>query len=402
MVGKAHVLVFNAGSSSLKVELYTRQPELRSCLRGTVRDIGRGAAALRFVGFDAEQTGPIATHADAAELVLDRLAGGTYGRRVDAEDLAATGHRVVHGGDEFFAPLRITPSVVDTLESLAELAPLHNPPSLGVIDAVARALPGVPMVAAFDTAWFRDLPDYVSAYAIPQSWAADHAIRRYGFHGIAHEYMYRRLDEIGQPAPSRIVTLQLGQGCSATALRDGRPVETSMGFTPLEGLVMGTRPGDLDAGVLLHRARRGFSWQAIERELNRSAGLLGLSGVSGDMRDLVELEAEQHAGATLAVAAFCHRVRKYVGAYAAVLGGLDALAFGGGIGENTPIVRERICRGLEWLGLELDSQANAAWGGAERRISTSSSSIDVRVIEVNEERLIAEAALGCLGSDAAR
>jgi acetate kinase len=254
----------------------------------------------------------------------------------------------------------------------------------------------------FDSAFYRGLPEHVTSYAVPRSWQTGFAVRRYGFHGIAHSCLHRQIvKSCSAPAPERVVTLQLGQGCSITALRGGRPVETSMGFTPLEGLIMGTRPGDLDAGVVLHLARKGWSWQRIEHELHRESGLRGLSGTSDDMRELLHLEAAGHGRAALAIAAFCHRIHKYLGAYAAVLGGIDAIAFGGGIGENAPSIRARICAGLEWLGLELDHEANRRAVGVEARLSTPSSKIGVYCLTVNEEEAIARAAGERLSAGAA-
>jgi acetate kinase len=245
------------------------------------------------------------------------------------------------------------------------------------------------------------MPDFASRYAVPDAWYADHGVKRFGFHGIAHAYLSDRLRLLHGPAGSarRVVSLHLGQGCSATALDDGQPVETSMGFTPLEGLIMGTRCGDIDAGAILHMARQGRSWQALENELNRESGLLGLSGESDDARELLALEDAGHAGAGLALTAFCHRIRKYVGAYAAVLGGLDALVFGGGIGENAPRIRARVCAGFGWLGLELDDEVNLQCIGSEGCVSAADSAVAVYVIPVREEEAIARAAWACIGSD---
>jgi len=266
------------------------------------------------------------------------------------------------------------------------------------MEVVRGSLPDVPAVAVFDTAFFRDLPEPARVYALPDAWHAQGRIRRYGFHGIAHEYLSVRLRERCGRVPERVLSLQLGQGCSVAALLNGAPVETSMGFTPLEGLIMGTRPGDLDAGILLHRMRQGDSWTALDDDVNRRSGLLGLSGVTADVRELVALEAEAHPGATLALAAFCHRIHKYLGAYAAILGGVDVVVFGGGIGENAPGLRARICAGLGWLGFELDDAVNARCAGHEACISKKSSKIEAYVIPVREEEAIARAALRCLKS----
>ena len=399
MIDPSYLLVLNAGSSSLKFELFAQQPTWRSHLRGAVTNIGRPGSSLERDGDATTRSVDVADHGAATRIVTQQLFDGPHA--IDRRRVVATGHRVVHGGEFFSAPTLIEPSVIAQLESIADLAPLHNPPTLAVLRSVQQQLPGVPMVAMFDTAFFRDLPEHAAAYAIPHQWRQRYRIRRYGFHGIAHEYLYRRYLNLTRSdrAPQRVISVQLGQGCSATALLDGRPVETSMGFTPLEGLIMGTRAGDLDAGVVLHLARQGLSWQSLEDVLNRKSGLLGLSNASDDVRELLRLEQAQHPGARLAMAAFCHRIRKYLGAYAAVLGGLDAVLFGGGIGENAPLVRSRVCEGLEWLGLDLDEEANAGCIGTETRISSASSRIEVFVIPVREEEAIARATLACIGDN---
>jgi acetate kinase len=386
-----YLLVFNAGSSSLKFGVFEYSSELRSCVRGALRDIGRSHSILA-IGDTEEEVAKVATVADAAALLLDRAADGIGGIRLTKDNVAATGHRVVHGGEFFAAPVRLDSSALQKLESLAHLAPLHNPHSIAVLDFVQSRFPGVPAVAEFDTSFFHDLPDVVQRYAIPAEWTDRSAVRRYGFHGIAHQYMSEQLQARARPAgPGRVVSLQLGQGCSAAAICNGRPVETSMGFTPLEGLVMGTRSGDIDAGVLFYMAQQGCEWRQLERILNRESGLLGLSGASDDIRELLELESQQHAGATLALAVFCHRIVKYLGAYAAVMGGIDSIVFVGGIGENSPVIRARICAGLRWLGLELDDVTNTSCVGGSEKISTDSSSITVHVIRVDEEAIIAAA-----------
>jgi acetate kinase len=335
------------------------------------------------VGFSI---GAVGDHSSAAEALLGKLLPGT---RESQGRLVAIGHRIVHGGTQFTRPVRITADVWRQLEALRELAPLHNPPALTVVRATATRYSRVPLYAIFDTAYFAGLPPHVREYALPAEWRSGRGIRRFGFHGLAHEYLARTARQLGG-ARRRLVTLQLGHGCSATAVLAGDPVETSMGFSPLEGLIMATRPGDLDAGVLLELTRRGEAWQTIAHVLHREAGLLGMSGATGDVRELLDLEASGHEGATLALAAFCHRIVKYLGAYAAVLGGLDAIAIGGGIGENSPAVRARICRGLEWLGLKLDPAANDDAVGVAARITAPNSAIAVDVIPVDEELLIAE------------
>jgi acetate kinase len=393
-------LVFNAGSSSLKFELFVRDREWRSRLRGAVRDIGGVRPVLEVEGQGSEDAAAVSEHREAAERILDRLMDAGQPEPLSVQDLVATGHRVVHGGERFSAPTTVTAALMTHLEAIGHLAPLHNPAALSVMRLVLSRLPDVPAVAVFDTAFFRELPEHVQTYAVPRAWSSRYGIRRYGFHGIAHEDLYRRLSASRHDdrPPRRVLSLHLGQGCSIAALRDGRPVETSMGFTPLEGLIMGTRPGDLDVGAVLHMARQGRSWSELERTLNHEAGLLGISGVSGDVRELLGLEDQGDSGARAALAAFCHRLHKYLGAYAAVLGGVDSVVFGGGIGENSPRLRARVCSGLAWLGLQIDESANARCVGSDGRISSDSSAIAVHVIRVREEQAIARAALASIGA----
>ncbi|HEX7237411.1 MAG TPA: acetate/propionate family kinase [Gammaproteobacteria bacterium] len=386
--GTSLLLALNAGSSSLKAKLYALEDATLTAQSSARLDgIGRKQARLRVddVGFSV---GPVGDHARAAEVLLDRLLPGAGAA---SSRLVAIGHRIVHGGTQFTGCVRITTDVEQQLDELRELAPLHNPPALAVIRVTAARYARVPLYAVFDTSFFSGLPAHAREYALPPEWRYGRGIRRFGFHGLAHEYL-ARASRRSPALTRRLVTLQLGYGCSAAALLDGKPIDTSMGFSPLEGLIMATRPGDLDVGVLLELERRGESSSTIGHMLNREAGLKGLSGATGDVRELLELEAHGHAGATLAMAAFHHRILKYVGAYAAILGGLDAIAIGGGIGENAPAVRARICRGLEWLGVELDAAANEDEEAARgtRRITTPSSRVAVDVVAVDEEAVIAE------------
>jgi acetate kinase len=380
------LLALNVGSSSLRAKLYVLEGSaLRIESAARLEGVGRKHARLRVddVGFPV---GPVGDHARAAELLLERMlpvSGGAASR------LVAIGHRIVHGGAQFTRPVRITTDVWHKLDALREVAPLHNPPALTVVRATAARYPRVPLYAVFDTAFFADLPAHAREYALPAEWRFGRGLRRYGFHGLAHEHLAREARRLGSKC-RRLVTLQLGNGCSAAAVLDGKPIDTSMGFSPLEGLIMATRPGDLDAGVLLELARRGESWATISHMLHREAGLTGLSGASADVRELLELEAQGHEGATLALAAFHHRLLKYVGAYAAMLGGLDAIAIGGGIGENSPVVRARLGRDLEWLGVRLDTAANEDAVGVAARITTADSRVAIDVIPVDEEYLIAE------------
>jgi acetate kinase len=312
--------------------------------------------------------------------------------------LGGVGHRVVHGGRHRSVPVVIDQSVIDDITAAGELAPLHNYAAIEAIGA-ARELLGakVPMVAVFDTAFHHGMPERASRYAIPPDVADDLGIRRYGFHGLAHRHMAERCGALmgGSPRGLKLITFQLGGGCSAAAVLGGKSVDTSMGFTPLEGLVMGTRSGDIDPSIVRYLCGRFRSMPAdIDAWLSERSGLLGISGVSADVRELLKLESEGHARAALALDMFVYRLRKYIGAYLATLGGANAIAFGGGIGENSPEIRERACRGMEWCGLAIDEARNRTTVGTEGEVSSDSSKVRVFVIPVDEESVIA--------SDAAR
>lgn len=394
------LLVFNAGSSSLKFQLFDTpdHPLVESRVRGKVSAFGDHAACAWKMGDMSQDTHrAIHNHQQAAEWIMSRL------RELDlARAVTAVGHRVVHGGEEFSAPVQLTEAVINAIELLNPLAPLHNPPALQVIRASQAffasqifSTDAPPHIAVFDTAFFHRLPDHARYYAVPTQWIRDYGVKRYGFHGIAHRALYERYHQITtqhdkpQHNTCRLITLQLGQGCSAAAIQDGVAVETSMGFTPLEGLIMGTRSGDIDAGALLYMLAK-MGGDALSEGLYHQSGLLGLSGVSSNMAELLVLEAQNHPGATHAIAAFCHRVRKYIGAYLAVLGGADAVVFGGGISENFPALCARICANMEWFGLEMNAVNNASAVKGEVCLSTLNSKIAVYIIPVNEELVIAQ------------
>jgi acetate kinase len=313
------------------------------------------------------------------------------------DGLAAAGHRVVHGGAERTGPDLLDAETLAAIQEAAELAPLHNRPALEALHAAREAFPSLPMVAVFDTAFFHDLPPVAAAYALPNELRTRFPLRRFGFHGLAHECLAQRYSELRGGPSGRVVTLQLGNGCSAAAILDGRPVDTSMGFTPLEGLVMGTRSGDLDPaipGFLVEHA--GLSAAEVERLLNEQSGLAGLAGHGGDARRLLEAEAEGDEMARLALDVFSYRVRKYIGAYAAVLGGLDGLMFGGGIGENSADLRERMSSGLGWLGLTLDRARNSDPARSGGVVSAESSRVLCAVVAVDEGTSIARRTRECL------
>jgi acetate kinase len=383
------ILVFNSGSSSLKFRLYAGETggELCAVAGGAVTEFGE-RAAWTWRTDERETNGRIdaRTHRDATRWALQRL------RAESSHAVEAIGHRVVHGGDVFSRPVRLTADAIARIDALGELAPLHNPLSLEVIRA-CQAFWGdtIPMVAVFDTAFHAAIPPAAYRYALPEEWVRAHGIRRYGFHGLAHRSMLERYRRLAGDSSRcrRIVSFQLGNGCSAAAIRDGVSVDTSMGYTPIEGLIMSTRSGDVDPGALARLATTGVDAAELETGLNDASGLLALSNASADMRTLLALDSQGHGGARRAIEAFCHRARKYLGAYLAVLGGGDAVLFGGGIGENAPAIRERICADMTWCGLRLDPRANVATVGSERRISAEDATMAAYVIAVDEEILIA-------------
>jgi len=400
------ILVINSGSSSIKFRLTEVVEEqgmvaTRPALfEGSVKGIG-GSATLEVARQQqARSRTPIEArdHVQAMRSIMNGLSDSL--RSIDA-----VGHRVVHGGDRYVESTLITDQVEAGIDALSELAPLHNPACLAGIRG-AKAVLGstVPMVAVFDTAFHRTMPDVARHYAISKDLADRHHIRRYGFHGIAHASLAHgyALCTGTSLKQARLITVQLGNGCSIAAIAEGKSVETSMGFTPLEGLVMGTRSGDVDASLVAFLAEREKVEPAeVERWLNEGSGLLGLSGRSNDMRELLHAaEQEQDERAGFAIDLFCYRVRKYIGGYLAVLGGADAIVFGGGIGENAPEIRERICSSMEWCGISLEADRNrAAVGlkaGSAAKISTERATPAVYVVAADEETWIAKETARCV------
>ena len=393
------ILAANCGSSTLKFKLVEVGNEGSSPNRGSVvavggvERIGSGQPAVDFSSENGEyfqQSTNVEDHDEAIRCVFDWLRSTHL---VGPDGPEAVGHRIVHGGDLFSEPALIEDETMDAIESLVELAPLHNGPSLAAIRAAREVLnSSVPMVAVFDTAFHRTLPEHAAQYAIPHELADKYGIRRYGFHGTAHRYMTERYAAITGTSVEQIklVTLQLGNGCSATAVKDGLSVDTSMGFTPLEGLMMGTRSGNIDPFLVGFLSRQeNVDVAEVERWLNTRSGLRGVSGISRDVRELLEAEARGETRAALALEMFCYQIRKYIGAYIAALGGTDAVVFGGGIGENAPQVRARICADMGWCGLMLDLERNTRTIGFEDRISTKDSSVHAYVVSVDEEMMIA-------------
>lgn len=404
------VLVFNCGSSSLKFQVIeldekTLLGQQRRLAHGLIEKIGdRGKFKFAAEGSDPFQESHTFTdHGSAVRRVILWVESKGF---LGNNGITAVGHRVVHGGNRFVEPALLDSDVVAAIEAIRDLAPLHNDPSLKAIRAARTMLnPAIPMVAVFDTAFHSRMPERASTYAIPRDLFQKHQIRRFGFHGLAHRYLAERY-AVFTATPlvqKKIITLQLGNGCSATAVQGGRSLDNSMGLTPLEGLMMGTRSGDVDPHLPGYLARlEGVDIEEVEEWLNTKSGLLGVSGVSQDMRDLMEAERRGDGNAALAIEMFCYRVRKQIGAYLAVLGGADSVLFGGGIGENSPEVRSRICTGMEWCGLIIDGERNAAAIGSEDRISADSARIHAYVIPVDEEVMIARDTVRCLGHSRGR
>ncbi len=370
-----NILVLNVGSSSLKFRLFQSTPDTETVLT-------EGSAER----LDANTLLP------AAQKAIEQC--GPFG-------IDAVGHRVVQGGARFFAPTRITPDVMDGLRGLRDLDPLHNPTEVALIEAASRLLPDAPAVAVFDTAFHRTLPEIAWRYALPVDLSDRLGLRRYGFHGISHQYVSGRLLQcLGRgPEGTRLIVCHLGSGASVCAVRDGKSIDTSMGMTPLEGLVMGTRSGDVDPGLLLYLMRtQNMTAAAADDLLNQKSGLLGLSERSGDVRDLEQAAGSGDVKAKMALEIFAYRVCKYMGAYASVLEGVDAVAFTGGIGERSPAMRSRICRRLAFLGLHLDPTRNEKAGMDPSLISAGEAGVQAWVIPTDEERQIARETRQALGS----
>ena len=399
-----NVLVLNAGSSSLKFQLIHTDAERMASdsderlARGIIDRIG-GEAVLDFqagTNPSSRRAMPIRDHRAAFETVVQWLISADSGVAISGlNEIDAVGHRVVHGGERFTHSMLLDDAGLRGIEETIDLAPLHNPHNLKGIQAARLALgPKIPQAAVFDTSFHATLPEHAYLYAIPYSLYRRHKVRRYGFHGTSHRYVayrYRKLTSTTRER-TRLITLHLGNGCSACAIAGGDSVDTSMGFTPLEGLVMGTRSGDLDPAILEFIAgKEGLSIAEVDSLLNKQSGLLGVSGLTHDMRDLLAEEREHgDRRARLAIEIFCYRVRKYIGAYLAALGGADAVVFAGGIGENSAEIRARIVAGMEWAGLALDPAANdRTTGGAEGRISRDDARLAAWVVPTDEELLIA-------------
>ncbi len=388
-----NILVLNCGSSSVKYQLIDADAP-KTLARGGVERIGMSGATLSNVRYDGDEikiAGEIVDHIVAIEYILAVLLSKNHGVIQDRSEIHAIGHRVVHGGETFTGSVLITDDVIKLIRQNFEIAPLHNPHNLRGINACQVNLPGTPQVGVFDTAFHQQMPKKAFLYGLPYSLYSQYRIRRYGFHGMSHRYVSGRAAQLlRKPVQElRLVTCHLGNGCSMAAVERGVSIDTTMGFTPLEGLLMGTRSGDLDPSVILYiMGKEGISLAEANTLLNKHSGLQGISGVSSDMREILAEMGNGDRKARYAFDVFCYRVKKYIGAYAAAMGGLDAVVFTGGIGENSPDVRRECCTGLEFLGIEVDDAANTS-GRQEGSISTESSRTAVLVVPTNEELVIA-------------
>ncbi|WP_456441794.1 acetate/propionate family kinase [Caldithrix abyssi] len=387
------VLVINAGSSSVKYQVIDPE-EQRSLARGVVERIGMSGAILthRKEGEkEVRLSGEILDHKMAIEYVLGILLSKNHGVIKDKSEIDAVGHRVVHGGEVFSGSVLITEEVMAEMRRCIDYAPLHNPPNLKGINAAMQLLPGVPQVGVFDTAFHQTMPKHAYLYGLPYALYKKHGIRRYGFHGTSHRFVSDRAAKmLGRPKEElRIITCHLGNGASAAAIKYGKSIDTSMGFTPLEGLMMGTRSGDLDPAIILQiMHKEELTPNDATTLLNKHSGLIGVSGLSSDMREIEE-EYETNVRAKLAHDIFTYRLKKYIGAYAAAMGGVDAIVFTGGIGENSSLVRKNALSELEFLGIKIDHHKNEEKSKGERDISAADSGVKVLVIPTNEELVIA-------------
>lgn len=388
-----NVLVINCGSSSLKYQLIDMKDE-SVLAKGLVERIGIEGARIKHDTTGKEEViieEPMKDHRKALELVLDAIVNKDYGAIKSMDEIGAVGHRVVHGGEVFSGSVVIDDKVMQALEDCIELAPLHNPPNIMGIEACKELMPETPMVGVFDTAFHQTIPAENYMYAIPYKYYEDYKVRRYGFHGTSHKYVSQRAAEMLNKdiKDLNIVTCHLGNGSSVTAVEGGKSIDTSMGFTPLEGLAMGTRSGDIDPAIVpFIMGKEGITFDQVSDILNKESGVLGISGISSDFRDLEVAAEEGNERAKLALDVFCNGVTKYIAAYAAQMCSIDALVFTAGIGENSYSIRERICEGLECLNINIDPELNKV-RGKEAIVSKKIGGVPVMVVPTNEELMIA-------------
>ncbi len=392
-----NILVINCGSSSLKYQLINSESE-EVLAKGLCERIGIDGSMITYQAKDGEKektVSPMPTHTQAIKLVLDALTNEKSGVIKSLDEVGAVGHRVVHGGEAFTSSTLITDEAIKAIEDCNDLAPLHNPANLIGIRACQELMPGVPMVAVFDTAFHQTMPEKAYLYGIPYEYYEKYKVRRYGFHGTSHSYVSKRTAEFlsKEYENMKIIVCHLGNGSSVSAVMNGKSIDTSMGLTPLEGLVMGTRSGDIDPGVmqfLMHKENMDID--EMLNVLNKKSGVYGMSGVSSDFRDVENAANDGNKKAEIALEAFAYRVAKYVGAYTAAMGGVDAIAFTAGVGENDKITRKKVCEHMAFMGIEVNDEANAK-RGEEILISTPESKVSVLVIPTNEELAIARETL---------
>lgn len=386
------VLVINCGSSSIKYKLL-EMPKAIVLAKGLLEKIGKRDSRLIHYAHAKEYkiNKPVKNHREGLKLIINTLTDEKIGVVKNIQEIKAVGHRVVHGGESFPQSTVITDKVRKIIKDYIDLAPLHNPPNLAGIEAAREYLPKAINVAAFDTAFHHTIPEIAYFYALPYECYKKYKIRRYGFHGTSHRYVARRFAQLIKKPKYKVdcITIHLGNGCSMTAVKNGKSIDTSMGLTPLEGLVMGTRSGDIDPAIIFYLAEKKMALKEINYILNKKSGLLGVSGVSNDVRDLIKASEKGNKKAKLALDIFAYRTKKYIGAYLAVLGHCDAIVFTGGIGENAYQLRKAICSGLEFLGIKLDRNRNRRILAKEGEISKRDSKIKVFIIPTDEEIRIA-------------
>ena len=393
------ILVFNCGSSSIKYKLYNMDDESVMAAGGIER-VGMPESFNKVTLPNREKKKlmrDIPEHTAGVKFIFECLTDPEIGAIKDLKEIDAVGHRLVHGGEKFATSVLITDDVIRQVEECSDLAPLHNPANLKGVAAVSQLMPGLPQVGVFDTAFHQTMPDYAYMYAIPYELYSRYGVRRYGFHGTSHRYVSERVCKyLGvRKEDKRIITCHIGNGGSLAAVKYGKCVDTSMGLTPLEGLMMGTRSGDIDGGAITYISEKeGLDANGISTLLNKKSGMLGITGLSSDMRDVFNAATSGNEKARLALDMYFYRIKKYIGAYAAAMGGVDIIVFTAGVGENQSDMREVVCRDMEWMGIELDNEKNATIHGEEAVISTPASKVTIVCIPTDEELMIAQDTLG--------
>ncbi|TBO41808.1 acetate/propionate family kinase [Pedobacter kyonggii] len=389
-----NILVINSGSSSLKYQLFN-MPEKAPICSGLVERIGIEGSFIKHTvyrnneKYSIEQSGFIANHGEGLKQVLALLTEGEYAVIASPDDIAAVGHRVVHGGEHFAGATLITDEVKHQINKLFSLAPLHNPVNYKCIEVAEQTFVNAKQIAVFDTAFHQTIPEQAYRYAIPEWYYKEHGIRVYGFHGTSHKYVSEQANKWLNKVDTKIISIHLGNGCSITAIRNGKSIDTSMGFGPLSGLMMGTRSGDIDPSVIFHLMEHsGYTLEQLSTLVNKQSGLLGVGG-SSDMRDIRKMVSEGNTAAILALKLYAYRIKKFIGAYTAILNGIDALVFTAGVGENDSNMREAVCSELNYLGIELDPAQNTAYIGELKEINKADSKVKILVIPTNEEYEIA-------------